>query len=191
MGEPIVEVDGLVKMIKGKVRALDGLSLAVPSGSIYGLLGPNGAGKTTLIRVLATLLPPDGGSARVAGPDVRADPAGVRTRIGLAGQSAAVDEVLTGRENLEPVGRTYGLSCRQARQRAIEVLERIGLLEAADRQVKTYSGGMGRRLDLAASLVGRPRCCSWTSPPPALIQPAAKSCGRWSATWSTPGRRCC
>jgi daunorubicin resistance ABC transporter ATP-binding subunit len=157
MDDAIVEVESLVKVFKGEVRALDGLSLAVAPGGVYGLLGPNGAGKTTLIRVLSTLLPPDGGTTRVAGIDVHADPAGVRARIGLAGQSAAVDEVLTGRENVEMVGRLYGLPRRQARQRAAEVLERIGLVEAADRQVKTYSGGMRRRLDLAACLVGRPQ----------------------------------
>jgi ABC-2 type transport system ATP-binding protein len=156
MDGAIVEVEGLVKVFKGQVRALDGLSLAVQPGGVYGLLGPNGAGKTTLIRVLSTLLPPDGGTASVAGIDVRANPVGVRARIGLAGQSAAVDEVLTGRENLEMIGRLYGLSRRQARQRAVEVLARIRLLNAADRQVKTYSGGMRRRLDLAASLAGRP-----------------------------------
>jgi ABC-2 type transport system ATP-binding protein len=173
MGKSIVEVDGLVKVFKGQVRALDGLSLAVEPGSVYGLLGPNGAGKTTLIRVLATLLPPDGGSARVAGVDVRADPAGVRARIGLAGQSAAVDEVLTGRENVELVGRLYGLPRRQVRQRAIEVLERIRLVEAADRQVRTYSGGMRRRLDLAASLAGRPRVL-FLDEPTAGLDPASR-----------------
>ena len=153
----IIEADGLIKTFKGGVRALDGLGLTVAPGSVYGLLGPNGAGKTTLIRVLATLLPPDQGTARVAGLDVEQDPAGVRATIGLAGQHAAVDEVLTGRENVELIGRLYGLSRRQARRGACEVLERIGLVDAADRQVKTYSGGMRRRLDLAASLVGRPR----------------------------------
>jgi ABC-2 type transport system ATP-binding protein len=169
----IVEVERLVKVYKGQVRALDGLSLAVQPGSVYGLLGPNGAGKTTLIRVLSTLLPPDGGTARVAGVDVRADPAAARARIGLAGQSAAVDEVLTGRENVEMVGRLYGLSRRQARQRATQVLERIRLAEAADRQVKTYSGGMRRRLDLAASLVGRPRVLLLDEPT-AGLDPASR-----------------
>jgi daunorubicin resistance ABC transporter ATP-binding subunit len=173
VAEAIVEVDGLVKVFKGQVRALDGLSLAVQPASVYGLLGPNGAGKTTLIRVLATLLPPDGGTARVAGVDVHADPAAVRARIGLAGQSAAVDELLTGRENVELVGRLYGLSRRQARWRAIEVLERIRLLEAADRQVRTYSGGMRRRLDLAASLVGRPRVL-FLDEPTAGLDPASR-----------------
>jgi ABC-2 type transport system ATP-binding protein len=155
--DAIVEVDGLVKRFNGTVRALDGLTLAVTRGSVYGLLGPNGAGKTTLVRVLATLLLPDAGTARVAGIDVRQDPRGVRSQIGLAGQAAAVDELLTGRENLEMVGRLYGLPRRQARQRASEILERIRLTEAADRPVKTYSGGMRRRLDLAASLAGRPQ----------------------------------
>jgi ABC-2 type transport system ATP-binding protein len=154
--DAIVEVDGLVKQFNGRVRALDGLTLAVPRGSVYGLLGPNGAGKTTLVRVLATLLQPDAGSARVAGIDVRQDPAGVRARIGLAGQAAAVDELLTGRENLEMIGRLYGLPRRQARHRADQILERIRLTDAADRQVRTYSGGMRRRLDVAASLAGRP-----------------------------------
>jgi ABC-2 type transport system ATP-binding protein len=173
MDAAIVEVERLVKVFKGQVRALDGLSLAVRPGSVYGLLGPNGAGKTTLIRVLSTLLEPDEGTARVAGVDVRADPAAARARIGLAGQSAAVDEVLTGRENVEMVGRLYGLPRRQARQRATEVLERIRLVEAADRQVKTYSGGMRRRLDLAASLVGRPQVL-FLDEPTAGLDPASR-----------------
>jgi ABC-2 type transport system ATP-binding protein len=173
MSDAIIKVDGLVKVFKGQARALDGLSLTVAPGGVYGLLGPNGAGKTTLIRVLATLLQPDEGSARVAGIDVRADPAGVRARIGLAGQHAAVDELLTGRENLELVGRLYGLSRGQARRRAGEVLERIGLVEAADRQVQTYSGGMRRRLDLAASLVGRPKVLLLDEPT-AGLDPASR-----------------
>src|SRR5680860_791197 len=141
----------------GAIRALDRVSLEVEPGIVYGLLGPNGAGKTTLIRVLATLLRPSAGRAEVAGIDVLADPEAARARIGLAGQFAAVDEYLTGRENVEMVGRLYGLGRRDARTRAADVLERIGLAEAAGRQVKTYSGGMRRRLDLAASLVGRPQ----------------------------------
>ncbi len=171
--DAIVEVDELVKEFNGKVRALDGLSLAVARGWVYGLLGPNGAGKTTLVRVLATLLQPDGGSARVAGIDVRADPSGVRARIGLAGQAAAVDELLTGWENLEMVGRLYGLPRRQARKRAAEILERIRLTEAAGRQVKTYSGGMRRRLDLAASLAGRPQVLLLDEPT-AGLDPASR-----------------
>ena len=155
-GDTIIEVTGVVRTF-GSIRALDGVDLRVRSGSIYGLLGPNGAGKTTLIRVLATLLRPQEGRVRVAGIDVLGDPTAARARIGLAGQFAAVDEFLTGRENVEMVGRLYGLSLRAARQRADEVLERIGLVADARRQVGTYSGGMRRRLDLAASLVGRPQ----------------------------------
>jgi ABC-2 type transport system ATP-binding protein len=174
MDEAIIEVEGLVKGYGGKVpvRALDGLDLTV-EGGVYGLLGPNGAGKTTLIRVLTTLLPADAGSARVAGVDVRRHPDQVRARIGLAGQSAAVDDHLTGRENVEMVGRLYGLPRRQARRRAGEVLERIGLTGAADRQVKTYSGGLRRRLDLAACLVGRPRVL-FLDEPTAGLDPASR-----------------
>jgi ABC-2 type transport system ATP-binding protein len=156
MGHPIIQADGVVKVFGGKVRALDGLTLSVEAGTIHGLLGRNGAGKTTFIRVLSTLLLFDGGTATVAGFDVRRDPGKVRTRIGLAGQFAAVDGYLTGRENVIMVGELYGLSRSDARKRAIEVIDRIDLSDVADRQVKTYSGGMRRRLDLAASLVGRP-----------------------------------
>jgi ABC-2 type transport system ATP-binding protein len=156
MAEPIITVDDAVKTFRGGQRALDHLSLQVPAGAVYGLLGPNGAGKTTLIRVLTTLLPLDAGIARIAGIDVTRDPAAVRERVGLAGQYAAVDGYLTGRENVELVGLLYGLTGREARRRTVDVLDRIGLVDAADRQVRTYSGGMRRRLDLAASLVGRP-----------------------------------
>jgi len=152
---PIVRAERVGKRF-GPTRALDGLSLEIASGIVYGLLGPNGAGKTTFIRVAATLLRPDEGRVTVAGIDVTGDPGAVRRRIGLAGQFAAVDGYQTGRENVEMVGRLYGLSNREARRRAGEVLERIGLAAAADRLVRTYSGGMKRRLDLAASLVGRP-----------------------------------
>ncbi len=172
MNDPIIEVEGLAKDF-GKVRALDGLSLTVPPGGIYGLLGPNGPGKTTLIRVLTTLLEPDAGSARVAGVDVRTDPDGVRARIGLAGQAAAVDEVLTGRENVEMVGRLYGLPRHEARRRAQEMLGRIHLVGAPDRPVRTYSGGMRRRLDLAASLVGRPQVL-FLDEPTAGLDPASR-----------------
>ncbi|MGI9098854.1 MAG: ATP-binding cassette domain-containing protein [Solirubrobacteraceae bacterium] len=140
----------------GDVVALDGLDLEVQAGTVFGLLGPNGAGKTTLVRILATLLRPTAGRASVLGHDVVAEPLAVRRRIGLAGQFAAVDEELTGRENVEMVGRLYRLSGAEARARAGEVLERFALVEAADRRVSTYSGGMRRRLDLGASLIGRP-----------------------------------
>ena len=139
----------------GSTRALDGVSFAVPRGTVLGLLGPNGAGKTTAVRVLTTLLRPDSGRAEVAGIDVLADPARVRRRIGLAGQYAAVDDNLTGRENLRLFGTLYRLRGR-ANGRADELLDRFELLDAADRVVKTYSGGMRRRLDLAASLVNAP-----------------------------------
>jgi ABC-2 type transport system ATP-binding protein len=152
----IVRVRDVVRTF-GEVRALDGVSLAFEPGIVYGLLGPNGAGKTTLIRVLATLLAPTSGTVEVAGIDVVQEPTAARARIGLAGQFAAVDEYLTGRENVVMVGRLYGLSGRDARRRADDVLERIGLADAAGRRVGTYSGGMRRRLDLAASLVGRPQ----------------------------------
>ena len=150
-----VEAVDIVKTY-GDVRALDGVTVRFEPGIVYGFLGPNGAGKTTLIRVLTTLLVPDSGSASVAGIDVLSNPVAARQRIGLAGQYAAVDEYLTGRENLEMVGRLYNLSAEEARRRSNDVLERIGLTEAANRQVGTYSGGMHRRLDLAASMVGRP-----------------------------------
>jgi ABC-2 type transport system ATP-binding protein len=140
----------------GDVVALDGLDLEIEAGSVFGLLGPNGAGKTTLVRILATLLRPTAGRARVLGHDVLTAPLAVRRRIGLAGQFAAVDAELTGRENVEMVARLYRLPRAEARRRASEVLERFGLVDAADRRVSTYSGGMRRRLDLAAGLIGRP-----------------------------------
>jgi ABC-2 type transport system ATP-binding protein len=152
----IVDVEGVSKSF-GATKALDDVSMAVPTGTVQGLLGPNGAGKTTLVRILATLLAPDAGRARIGGVDVRQDPNTVRTLIGLAGQYAAVDETLTGRENLVMVGRLYRLGAQLAKARAEESLERLGLVDAADRPVKTYSGGMRRRLDLGASLVGRPQ----------------------------------
>lgn len=153
---PMIDVAGLRRTF-GDVVALDGVDLVVEQGSVFGLLGPNGAGKTTLVRVLATLLPPDAGTVTIAGVDLVADPTAARARIGLAGQFAAVDEFLTGRENVEMIGRLYGLDPADARRRAADVIERIGLADAASRRVGTYSGGMRRRLDLAASLVGRPQ----------------------------------
>jgi ABC-2 type transport system ATP-binding protein len=152
-----VVAEDITKTYKGSdVPALGGVSISIERGKVYGLLGPNGAGKTTLIRVLATLIKPDSGRASVEGIDVLQDPIGVRTKIGLGGQYAAVDEFLTGRENVVQVGRLYNLTNAEANRRASEVLERINLVDAADRPVRTYSGGMRRRLDLAASLVGTP-----------------------------------
>jgi ABC-2 type transport system ATP-binding protein len=156
MGQtPAIEAEGLVKNF-GKTKALTGFDLTVPAGTVYGLLGPNGAGKTTAVRVFATLLRPDGGRARVLGRDVADEAAEVRRQIGLTGQYAALDEYLTGRANLIMIGQLSRLTPAAARRRADEMLERFSLTEAAGRAVKTYSGGMRRRLDLAASLIGYP-----------------------------------
>jgi oleandomycin transport system ATP-binding protein len=153
---PIVEAVGLQKRF-GSTWALRGIDLAIQQGTICGLLGPNGAGKTTAVRILATLLRPDDGSARVGGFDVAREPEKVRPLIGLTGQYAAVDEELTGQENLLLIARLLELSRRQARRRVGELLERFDLVEAGGRPLKTYSGGMRRRLDVAASLIGRPQ----------------------------------
>ncbi|HYI16146.1 MAG TPA: ATP-binding cassette domain-containing protein [Thermomicrobiales bacterium] len=155
-----ITAEGLVKVYKsrsGEVRALDGLDLTVEEGSVLGLLGPNGAGKTTTVRILATLLRPDGGRATVAGYDVASQANEIRSVIGLSGQYAAVDENLTGRENLWMFGRLYQLPSGEAKNRAGELLEQFTLTDAGDRPVKTYSGGMRRRLDLASALIGRPQ----------------------------------
>lgn len=149
------EAKGIKKHF-GEVKALDGVSLKAEKGTVFGLLGPNGAGKTTLVRMLSTLSEPTAGTLKVLGVDVVKDPTKVRTLIGLAGQYAAVDPFLTGRENLIMVGRLYRLSAKESKKRAQDILEQLDLVEAADRPVKTYSGGMRRRLDLGASLVGQP-----------------------------------
>jgi oleandomycin transport system ATP-binding protein len=154
--DPIVEAVGLHKRF-GSTWALGGIDLAIQQGTIYGLLGPNGAGKTTAVRILATLLRPDAGTARVGGFDVAREPEKVRPLLGLTGQYAAVDEELTGQENLLLIARLLELSRRDARRRVGELLERFDLVEAGRRPLKTYSGGMRRRLDVAASLIGRPR----------------------------------
>ena len=151
-----IEAEGLVRTF-GEVRALDGIDMVAREGTVFGLLGPNGAGKTTAIRVLSTLLRPDAGRAVVGGYDVVREPAKVRGLIGLTGQFAAVDELLSGQENLYMIGRLLGMPGSAARARAKELLESFDLADAATKYVKTYSGGMRRRLDLAASLVGRPR----------------------------------
>jgi ABC-2 type transport system ATP-binding protein len=151
-----IEAESLTKKY-ATVVALDGFDLAVPEGSVTALLGPNGAGKTTAVRIFTTLVEPDGGTARVSGIDVVRDPGKVRAEIGLSGQYAAVDEYLTGFENLDMVGRLCGLSARASKERAQELLERFELTEAASRTVKGYSGGMRRRLDLAGALVAKPR----------------------------------
>jgi ABC-2 type transport system ATP-binding protein len=153
---PAVRVEGVVKRF-GATVALDAAGLEVPAGRVFGLLGPNGAGKTTLVRILATLLAPDAGRAEVFGHDVVREPAAVRELIGLTGQFAAVDELLTGRENLEMFGRLFKLSAEGACRRAGELLERFDLGQAGDRPARTYSGGMRRRLDIASSLLTRPQ----------------------------------
>src|ERR1700743_392292 len=156
MPDPAIHVEGVVKRFR-TTTALAGVDLDVEEATVFGLLGPNGAGKTTLVRVLATLLAPDSGRAEVFGRDVVHDAAGVRDLIGLTGQFAAVDELLTGRENLEMFGRLFKLSREDARRRAGELLERLDLAQAADRPARTYSGGMRRRLDIASSLLTRPQ----------------------------------
>jgi len=152
---PAISVSGLTKSF-GEIRALDGIDFEVAAGTVLGLLGPNGAGKTTAVRVLTTLLRPDAGSARVAGLDVVQDAAALRSRIGLAGQYAAIDENLTGLENLTMVGRLYGMGRSDAKGRGRELLEEFDLVDAGGRAASTYSGGMRRRLDLAAALVAKP-----------------------------------
>ncbi|MGH2466607.1 MAG: ATP-binding cassette domain-containing protein, partial [Candidatus Limnocylindrales bacterium] len=152
---PAILVEGLTKSF-GDVHALRGIDLAVPRGTVLSVLGPNGAGKTTAVRILTTLSQPDAGRAVIEGHDVVREPDAVRSMIGLAGQSAAIQEELTGRENLEILGRLSHLSTRDCRRRAGELLERFDLMDAAERAAKTYSGGMQRRLDLAASLIAEP-----------------------------------
>jgi oleandomycin transport system ATP-binding protein len=166
----------------GKTRALAGVDLDVPAGIVYGLLGPNGAGKTTMVRILATLLQPDAGRAWVAGHDVVREGDAVRRLIGLTGQFTALDEALTATENLVLIGRLLGLRARDARARAAELLELVGLAEAARRSVRTFSGGMRRRVDLAASLVGRPRVLFLDEPTTGL-DPASRL-----ALWDLVGR---
>jgi len=184
-----VVTEGLSKRY-GETRALDGFDLRVPEGTVCGLLGPNGAGKTTAVRILATLLRPDGGRAEVAGFDVVRQAAQVRRSIGLAGQHAAVDEILTGRQNLEMFGRLYHLGRREARRRADELLERFGIAEAGGKQAKNYSGGMRRRLDLAASFILSPPVLFLDEPTTGL-DPRGRN-EVWDAVRSVVdgGRRC-
>ncbi len=153
--QPAIEARALVKVF-GETRAVDGLDLTIPAGGVYGILGPNGAGKTTLIRILATLTRPDGGSATVLGHDVLAEPDTVRSKVSLTGQFASVDEDLTGMENLRLLAKLLGYRGRAASARAAELLSAFGLSDAADKQVKHYSGGMRRRIDIAASIVVTP-----------------------------------
>jgi ABC-2 type transport system ATP-binding protein len=170
----------------GRVRALDGVDLEVAASAVLALLGPNGAGKTTMVRILTTLLAPDGGRARIAGHDVVREARAVRRLIGLSGQYAAVDAFLTGRENLRMIGRLYGLDRRAARRRADELLERVGLVDVAARTTRTYSGGMRRRLDLAASLVGEPAVL-FLDEPTAGLDPRGRI-GIWQALEELTGK---
>jgi ABC-2 type transport system ATP-binding protein len=178
-GEAAIHVEGLVKRF-GDVHALVGVDLDARPGTVLGLLGPNGAGKTTAVRVLATLIKADAGTARVAGLDVERDAGALRQRIGLAGQYAAIDENLTGLENLVMVGRLYGLSRAAATRRGQELLERFDLVDAARRPAKTYSGGMRRRLGLATALVAKP-------PVLFLDEPTTGLDPRWPARRCSPG----
>lgn len=155
MTSPAIEAIGLVKTF-GDLTAVDDVSFAVPAGSVLGLLGPNGAGKTTIVRMMTTLSPPTAGTARVAGHDVVAEPAAVRRSMGLTAQAATVDELLTGRENLRLIGELYGLPAAHVRTRCTDLLEQFSLSDAADKVVKQYSGGMRRRIDLAASMLATP-----------------------------------
>jgi len=187
----MIRTEGLVKRYDGgKVVALDRLDLVVPKGTVMGLLGPNGAGKTTAIRILTTLLPPDDdGVAEVAGLDVRSQPGKVRERIGLSGQNAAVDEHLTGYENLDMVGRLYHLGRARSRARAQELLERFELSEVGDRPVKTYSGGIAAASIWRPPWWRKPTCSSSTSPRPAWILAAGSRCGKRSRSSFGPGRQ--
>src|SRR5580704_3947478 len=178
MTEYAIRADGLAKSF-GPTHALRDVSLRVPPGSVCALLGRNGAGKTTTVRILTTLIRPDAGRAEVAGFDVTRDPARVRARIGMAGQSATMDELLTGRQNLDIIGRTYHLGPARSRERAGELLSQFGLTDAAGRMVKTYSGGMRRRLDLAASLVADPPVL-FLDEPTSGLDPVSRA-GMWQA----------
>ncbi|MCF2436626.1 ATP-binding cassette domain-containing protein [Streptomyces thinghirensis] len=177
-----VRAEGLEKRY-GEKRALDGFDLTVREGTVHGLLGPNGAGKTTAVRILSTLIRLDGGRAEVAGLDVARQPREVRARIGLTGQYAAVDEVLTGRQNLEMFGRLFHLGGRRARARAVELLEQFDLTDAADRGVGKYSGGMRRRLDLAASMILAPSVLFLDEPTTGLDPRSRGEVGSPSARW--------
>jgi len=185
-----VVAERLVKRY-GKTVALDEFDLVVRRGGVCGLLGPNGAGKTTAVRILATLLQPDSGRAEVAGFDVVREAGRVRRRIGLVGQNAAVDEVLSGRQNLVMFGRLFHLGTRRAEIRADELLEHFALADTGRKPVKQYSGGMRRRLDLAASLILAPEVLSSTSRPPGSIHAAATKCGPRSGRSSPRGPRWC
>jgi ABC-2 type transport system ATP-binding protein len=182
-----ITVDGLRKSY-GKVQALDGVSFSVRAGEVFGLLGPNGAGKSTTVRVLATLTRPDEGTASVSGHDALREPNAVRRSIGYVPQESGVDRYGTGRENLMLQGRVQGMGGRALRARVEELLELVGIADAADRVVGGYSGGMKRRLDIALGLVHHPACSSSTSRRLASIPRRASRCGRRSPVWRRPSR---
>lgn len=190
MLELAIETTGLNKSF-GKTVAVDGIDLSIARGGVHAVLGPNGAGKTTTIRMLSTLMRPDSGTARVLGRDILTDATEVRRRVSLTGQFASVDEDLTGSENLRLIGRLFGYPGTRARQRASELLEAFNLSEAADRQVKKYSGGMRRRLDIAASITVTPASSSSTNRPPVSTRAAAVRCGTSSGRWWRAEQRCC
>jgi len=180
-GDLAIEAHDLTKVFpKGNVRALDGLSFQTPPGTILGVLGPNGAGKTTAVRILSTVITPDSGHATILGFDVEHEAAAVRRIIGLAGQNAAVDENLSGRQNLQMIGRLSHMSRGNAKQRAEELLERFGLTDAATRSLKTYSGGMRRRLDLAAALVAEPPVLFFDEPTTGLDPQTRQDMWTWT-----------
>jgi ABC-2 type transport system ATP-binding protein len=189
-GQPAILAEGVGKRF-GDVRALDGVDLELPAGKVLALLGPNGAGKTTMVRILATLLPPDVGRARVAGFDVATEARAVRRLIGLSGQYAAVDAYLTGRENLRMIGRLYGLTRDAAGRRADELLERFDLVDAGGRTAGTYSGGMRRRLTSPPAWSRRRRCCSWTNRRRASIRTGATPFGSCWRNSPRKERACC
>ena len=189
MSAPAIEAVDLVKTF-GDFTAVDDVSFSVPAGTVFSMLGPNGAGKTTTVRMMTTLSIPTSGTARVAGFDVVAEPDAVRHRMGLTAQSATVDELLTGRENLRLIGDLYGLDRRLVKSSTEALLERFSLSEAGNKVVKDYSGGMRRRLDLAASLIATRPCSSSTSRPPASTRAAGSSCGGCCATSCGTARPC-
>jgi ABC-2 type transport system ATP-binding protein len=187
---PAIEADNLVKHFDDKV-AVDGVSFSVPEGTVLGLLGPNGAGKTTTVRMMTTLTRPTSGTARVAGHDVVTDPRGVRRSMGLTGQTATVDELLTGRENIRLIGGLYGLSSSYIKTAGDDLLERFALTDAADRVVKTYSGGMRRRLDLAVSLVAIPPVLFLDEPTTGLDPRSRIELWEVLRAWSVTAPPCC
>ncbi len=186
--EPTIVATGLRKSY-GDQLVLDGIDLSVPKGTIFSLLGPNGAGKTTAVKILSTLIRADGGKILVAGHDPASDPDAVRAAIGVTGQFSAVDNLLTGEENLVLMGDLHHLGRRRSRLRAGQLLDQFGLVNAGKKVAATYSGGMRRRLDLAMGLVGQPRGFPWMSRPPAWTRGPAATCGRSSASWCPAASR--